>query len=63
MELYGSLWKTREYSIGKLGKREKEWPRVRYEKGRKELYKRRQSVTRREEAHITNAEQEPDIWI
>jgi len=41
IEPYGSLWKTRESSIGKLGKREGNRSEVKYKKGRRELCKRR----------------------
>jgi len=40
MELYGSLWKTQEYSISKLGKQEGRQPEVKYKRGRKKLGKR-----------------------
>jgi len=39
IELYGSLWKTRESSISNLGKQDGKRSGVKYEKGRKELGK------------------------
>ena len=39
MEPYRSLWKTQEYSIGKLGNWEKKWYGVKYKKERKGLCK------------------------
>jgi len=40
MESYGSLWKTWEQSIGKLGKREQRRSGVRYEIGKRRLGKK-----------------------
>jgi len=39
IELYGSLWKTRESSISNLGKQDGKRSGVKYKKGRKELGK------------------------
>ena len=39
MESYGSLWKMQEHSTGKLGKRKGKRSGIKYEKGRKGLYK------------------------
>jgi len=43
MELYGSLWKMRESSISNLGKQDRKRSRVKYEKRRKGLGKKRGS--------------------
>jgi len=40
MELYGSLWKTRESSISKLGKQDGKQSGVKYTKGKKGLGKK-----------------------
>jgi len=40
VESYGSLWKMREQSIGKLGKRRERQPGVEYKKGKKRLGKK-----------------------